>query len=71
MQKRRKKKMIFSLLHPDKIKIFPTRIEAENLIPADDRISYLAMYTDRGTEKGWILAKYTSQHDLGGYLEAE
>ena len=63
--------MTFSLLHPDKVRIFPTREEADALIPADDRTSYLSMYTGRGKEKGWILARYTSQHDLGGYLEEE
>jgi hypothetical protein len=63
--------MAFSLLHPDKVRIFPTREEAEAFIPSDDRISYLAIYTVRGATKGWILAKYTSRHDLGGYLEVE
>lgn len=63
--------MKFSLLHPDKVRIFPTRAEADALIPSENRIAYLSMYTSRGSEKGWILAQYTSRHDLGGYLEKD
>lgn len=63
--------MTFSLLHPDKVKIFSTREEAEALIPSDNRIAYLPMYTSRGSISGWVLAQYTNRHDLSGYLEID